>query len=255
MKERSVIGLLVRMVIPLLVLAVGVLGYLAIVKYCKKPPTPRPVEKELPPVVRTMPVKQQTEGLTISADGVVVPYREITLNAEVAGRLIKKADLCHAGNYVTRGTLLMEIDPADYDLEVRRLEKEVKQAEVSIREIEVQSTNTKSLIGLARESLDLQGLEIRRLETLEKKNAVSKSELDAGRRNELAARDVLVKFENQLRIYAIQHERFQITKELAQVQLARAQRDLNRTKITAPIDGMIISDYVESVASSKPIPS
>lgn len=247
-KPRSTIDLVVRVLTPLLVLAVGVLGYLAIMEFCKKPPEPRPAEPDLPPLVRTVPVEEQTEGLTIDSDGVVVPYREITLNAEVAGRLIQKADVCRAGNYVTRGTLLMEIDPEDYELEVRRLEKEVDQARTAIREVEVQTTNTESLAKLARDSLELQKRELQRLEKLEKKNVVTASELDAERRNELLARDALVKLENQLRVYATQKDHFQSKLELAQVLLDRAKRDLVRTKITVPIDGMIISDYVESDA-------
>ena len=252
MKQRHPLELVVRTIIPLLILAVGIVGYMAIVKYCKTPPAPREAESDLPPAVRTMPVKEQNEGLTIDADGVVVPYREITLNAEVAGRLIKKANICRAGNYVTKGTLLMEIDPEDYELDVRRLEKEVEQAKTAMREVEVQSTNTESLLKLAQDSLELQTRELKRLEKLQKKNVVTESELDEERRNELTARDAVVKLENQLRVYATQRDRFESAMELAQVQLERAKHDLSKTKITAPIDGMIIEDYVESDAYVNP---
>ncbi|MGD9127226.1 MAG: hypothetical protein PVH19_07580 [Planctomycetia bacterium] len=248
MEKSRTIDLTIRTIIPLVVLAVGVLGYQAIVSYCKKPPAPRPAEATGPPVVGTAPVRLQTEGLTIDADGVVVPYREITVNAEVAGRLIEKKELCRAGNYVAKGTLLMTIDPKDYDLEVKRLTKEVEQAGASIREVEVQLTNTESLIQLARDSLNLATREVKRLETLERQKVVTESELDAVRRDELLARDGLVKLENQFRVFTAQKDRLQSAKELAQVQLDRANYDLDRTHIKAPIDGMIINDYVESDA-------
>ena len=243
---------MIRTIIPLLVLAVGVVGYGAIIRFCKKPPAPRPVENPGPPIVQTALVKTQTEGLTIHADGRVVPYREITVNAEVPGRLVKKENICRAGNYVTKGTLLMQIDPKDYNLEVQRLTKEVEQAKTAIREVDVQEANTKKLVELARDSLALEIAEVKRLELLEKKNVVTSSELDAERRNELLARDALVKLENQLLVYATQKERLQSAMELAMVQLDRANYDLERTDIKAPIDGMIINDYVESDAYVNP---
>ena len=55
--------------------------------------------------------------MTLEADGVVVPFREIELAAEVAGRIVERDERCRAGNFVTQGTLLARIDPQDYQLE------------------------------------------------------------------------------------------------------------------------------------------
>ena len=102
----------------------------------------------------------------IDVDGLVVPFREILLTSEVAGTVKKKNLLCRAGRFVKAGTPLIELDPADYQLELRRLQQELRQAEVSLEEIDVQIENLKELAELVARSRDLQSREVRRLESL-----------------------------------------------------------------------------------------
>ncbi|MCU0959481.1 MAG: hypothetical protein MUF48_05195, partial [Pirellulaceae bacterium] len=117
-----------------LILAGGVAAFLALSKWLHEEP-PTVSEAATAPIVKTATVREHHDGLTIKADGVVVPYREIDLSAEVAGRVVERADVCRAGNYVTRGTLLARIDPQDYQLEKERLEKERQQASVALEEL------------------------------------------------------------------------------------------------------------------------
>ena len=85
-------------------------------------------EKETP-IVETIPVAEHAGSIDIEVDGVVTPFREIPISAEVAGVVATKAEVCRAGNFVKKGTLLIEIDPRDYDLEVRRAQKQLDQSE------------------------------------------------------------------------------------------------------------------------------
>ncbi len=77
----------------------------------------------MPPVrVESLRSLESTgEQLHLEVDGTVVPFREARVAAEVAGRVIYKADECEAGSYVRKDQLLMRIDPTDYQLEVQRL--------------------------------------------------------------------------------------------------------------------------------------
>ena len=72
-----------------------------------------------PPAVTTTSVKLWEDGFYLDADGEVVPYREVTLSAEVAGSVQIKTPQCFAGQYVKQGELLLQIETDDYDLEVK----------------------------------------------------------------------------------------------------------------------------------------
>ncbi len=197
------------------------------------------------PRVETATIREHGAGLTIESDGTVVPFREITLATEVAGRIRTKAKECRAGNYVEAGTLLFEIDPVDYDLEVRRLTKEVRQAEIGVHSADVELENSQSLIGLAEEDLELQRREVRRLEPLTSQGIASRSELDRAKRTEVSARNAVELLKNRVRVLVTQREAQRASLELATTRLEKAQIDLDRTKILAPISGVIVSELVE----------
>ncbi|NLE38480.1 MAG: hypothetical protein GX621_10695 [Pirellulaceae bacterium] len=246
-QESSTLANIARGLVALLILACGVAGMAAMVVYgTKEPPLVEP-EPLRPPLVEVALVEPQEERLDIEVDGVVVPRREITVAAEVGGRVIGKSDVCRAGKFVRQGTLLIEIDPRDYDIEKRRLEEELKQAEATLEELHVEETNTQELVKLAEDALVLKRREIARLEKIAEqgKDYVTESQLDAERSNELVARNALVTLQNQLRSIQSRRGRLNAARDLVRANLEKAALSLERTRITAPIDGMIVRDFVE----------
>ncbi len=242
-KKRSAFGEVVRIVLPLLITAAGVGGFILLSKTRDIPV--RAAEKDLPPLVETVAAETYTGSLDITVDGVVVPYREVDLSAEVAGRIVKKAAECEAGHFVKQGTLLFEVDPSDYELEIRRLQEELNQAEVAIEEADVEVENTKGLIELSEEDLELQRLELQRTQGLAGRSAVTESEFDRVKRSELSARNALRLLRNQLQISQTRRRRQERAKELVVAQLDRARLDLKRTAVRAPFDGVIVRESAE----------
>jgi multidrug efflux pump subunit AcrA (membrane-fusion protein) len=163
-------------------------------------------------------------GLEIEVDGVVVPFREITLSAEVEGRILYKADDCRAGRYVEKGTLLLKIDPRDYELEIRRLKTGLDGADDVDTALAVQQPAPNSLIGLAERDLQLQRKEFERLKGLEGGRMVSDSEIEQGERSVIMGENTLLSLQSQLE---------------------RTMLDLARTEIVAPIEGVVVNDSVE----------
>ena len=254
-KEKSSgLANIIRVVATVGILAVG-FGGLALMIVLGQPEakTVEPEEKHSP-LVETALVGLQRESLDIDVDGVVVPRREIGVAAEVGGQVIEKTDDCEAGKYVREGTLLVRVDPRDYQLEVRRLDKELKQAQVSLEELDVEEKNTRELIALAKDGLELQKKELARLEVLAKRGDqyVTDSAMDTERRNVLTARNALVTLESQLRTTEARRGRLEAARDLVQANLDKANLNLSRTEIKAPIDGMIVKDSVELDAYLSP---
>ncbi len=244
-ENDSSLARITRLVATLVILGIGVVGLAVMARYGRTElPTSAP-EKGQAPLVETAEVRLQQQRLDIEVDGVVVPRREIAVAAEVGGRVVQKTDACEAGKYVRKGTLLIEIDPQDYSIEVERLDKELEQAQASLQELDVEETNTQALAKLAEDSLALQRREVARLEKLVSRGIVTESQMDTERRNVLTARNALVTLQNQLRTIGTRRARLQAAKELVQANLKKARLNHRRTKITTPIDGMIVQDLVE----------
>lgn len=244
--RRSKLREVLRVAIPLIILTSGISGFLAL---GSRPPESRTkTETILAPVVQTVAVAAHERGLDIEIDGTVVPHRQLELSAEIPGRIASKAKVCKSGTFVTKGTVLFEIDARDYELEVRRLQEELKQADAALREFEVELTNTEAQIRLAEEELELQRKNLARLTGLAGKKVASEAEIDVARREELAARNSLQSLRNQTELWKPRRARAEQQRELATVQLEKAQLDLQRTKVVAPIDGTIVSDPIEADA-------
>jgi hypothetical protein len=175
----------------------------------------------------------------------VAPFRDVTLSAEVAGRIATKADQCNEGNFVRQGTLLFTIDPRDYALEVSRLTEQVRQADADLRELEIDRATTDDLVKLAEEQLVLGQNEVDRLEKLIGGGIVTQSDLDLERRSVLSIRNQLLTTRKEQQLLTVRYTRLQSSRALAQLQLDKAQLDLQRTKVVAPMDGVVVSDLVE----------
>jgi len=232
--------------LPLVILAAGGAAYWLLSRPIEAPA--RQVEEDEAPLVSTVPAQAHDGGLEIRVDGAVVPYREIELSAEIDGRVEFKADVCRAGSYVTRNTLLLKIDPRDYELERDRLGKEVEQAAGDCDELEAEIKNTEEyLIPLAQEQLDLQEADFKRQEELHGRRIASDSDLGQASLNRLQAANALETLDSQLRVLRKRRGRLTAAKEHAAVLLEKAELDLERTELYSPddADGVIVSDLVE----------
>ena len=224
------------------ILLVGVAGYFLLV-YKPKPPEPEPNDRKAP-LVKTLPLERHEGTLDILTDGSVVPFREISTSAEVAGRIVFKADECNAGNFVTKGTLLLRIDPSDYDFEIQRLTTQLTEASASIEELEVEISNTGELIKLANEDLVLQKREFARVSNLAP-GIVTESDLDRAMQTKLVAENALTVLKNQEHLQKTRRNRVNAAHKLVETRLEKAKLDLDRTKIMAATDGVIVEDLVE----------
>ena len=230
-------------------LSVGVLGFFLLSMLRQKPAQQQP--SQLAPLVETVTVTTADEGFSLQVDGEVIPYRKVTLSAEVAGRVqIKHAD-CWPGNYLEQGTLLYKIDPRDYELEIRRLQQLAIQADVALNEMDVEDQNNADLLALAEQDLKLQEKDFRRIESLIERQLASASEYDIARTAVIKSRNALQTLENLRRLLGSRRNRLQSETERIAIELEKARLELARTEIYVPFDGIVrsvdaeVDTYVE----------
>ncbi len=241
--KGSTTGLIINVLVSVTVLGGAVYGFIALGE--REQPQRRKGKVASGVPVLTVPVAAHTGSVTISANGLVVPYREIRMAAEVRGRIIEISPKLRSGRSVEKGETLLKLDPTDYHLEVERLRQQQAQVQAEIAALDTQVHNTNQLLELAKGDLELQQAELARTEALVEKRASSESGLATVRRGVLVSQNAVLRLENDLRSFDAQHILLDERQKLTQVELQRAQVDEQRTVLTSPVTGVIVQSSVE----------
>ncbi|MCA9182830.1 MAG: HlyD family efflux transporter periplasmic adaptor subunit [Planctomycetales bacterium] len=239
-------------IIPFLLVAVGV-GVMIGMK--------RPVPGKKPPIednraalltqilaadVQTVrALAEVSEILEIPVSGTVVPFREIQLAAEVAGRITEKNPNTRSGNFVEEGSELYRIDPRDYELEVERVTRRLDQERASLAEQQQDIDNALRLVDVAEQEMLLAEAEVERFERLGG-NFRSEAELDAAKRARLSSMNQRVTIQNQVSLLRARRARLESAVKLAETELEQAQLNLQRTVVRAPVSGRVVTEQVEA---------
>ena len=230
-------------VMPLVILGGGVAAFMALGS--QPPPPRREVDANPAVMVQSLPVVREPGLIEIDFDGVVVPLREVTLSAEPGGRAVQLADACRGGRFVEKGAQLLAIDPRDYELEVRRLEQELKQAVLTIEEIDEEIKQNERSVNLAERQVALAHREVERFDGLKSSRVVTEADYERALRDELSADSNLNMLQGQRRVLAKRRIRLTEAQTLTATMLERAELDLERTRIIAPVSGMVVDSMVE----------
>ncbi|MEZ6080157.1 MAG: HlyD family efflux transporter periplasmic adaptor subunit [Pirellulaceae bacterium] len=239
-------------IIPFLLVAVGV-GVMIGMK--------RPIPGKKPPIednraalltqmlaadVQTVrALAEVSEVLEIPVSGTVVPFREIQLAAEVAGRITEKNPNTRSGNFVEEGSELYRIDPRDYELEVERVTRRLDQERASLAEQQQDIDNAMRLVEVAEQEMLLAEAEVARFERLGG-NFRSEAELDSAKRARLASMNQRVTIQNQVSLLRARRTRLESAVKLAETELEQAQLNLQRTVVRAPVSGRVVTEQVEA---------
>ena len=241
-------------IMPVVILGGAIWAFLAMGS--QPPPVRKSVDRPPAAPVETASVEPETGGIDVVADGVVVPLREVTLAAEVAGRVLEKTAACKAGRFVKTGTVLFRIDPRDYELDVQRLDRELAQAGLMIEEVDEELVQNATSTELAQRQVELARREVKRLEGLKAGKIVTEAEHERAVRDELTATNAVTTLQGQRRVLAKRRNRLLEAQSLASTMLERARLDLDRTTVKAPADGVVVADTVEQdsyVAKGTPL--
>jgi RND family efflux transporter MFP subunit len=130
-RRRSLGARLLRLFLPLLILAVGggATAWLLATGPQTRPRPPAPSAT----LVEVQRVAFGPARAMIEAMGTVVAASEVELRPRVAGEVIEISSNLVPGGLFHAGQVLLRIDPTDYELAVRQLAGEVAQAEAALQ--------------------------------------------------------------------------------------------------------------------------
>ncbi|MDR0211212.1 MAG: HlyD family secretion protein [Pseudomonas putida] len=147
----------------------------------------------------------------------------VTLSAEVAGRIIELP--VHDNQFVKQGDLLLQIDPARYELAVLHAERAVEVARAALGQSQASIVANEALLKQRRS-------EEQRRRRLQSMSAISAEEWEKSGTDVAVAQADLLREQSNLGLA-------QANVQLAEATLKQARLDLERTRVTAPVSGYV----------------
>ena len=196
-------------------------------------------------LVEVFAAKAEKVQMVIEAYGTVEPREALLLVAEVRGQITATDPGFEEGNFVARGTRLIQIDPRTYKLEVQRRNVQIKQARAEIKRLEQEILNLQARIKIAQSDVSLSKSEYFRLKKLIDRKVIAQSTLDKAEQQYLASLERLQALENQLALTGPQKEQLLAQRDMAKVMFEEAKLDLERSALIAPYDGWVLEKTIE----------
>jgi len=197
-----VIGVTLRIILPLAVLAGGVAAAVVFVRTAPKAET-RPLVREAQ-LVDVTTVRKSNHRVKVKAMGTVVPSQRITLQPRVSGELVDISEAFVPGGRFKAGQTVVKVDPEDYQLVVKQRSADLVKAQ---RDLKIEQGRQV----IARREFELLG---------------------GSQPSEGIDRDLMLR--------KPQLEMATAAVNAAQAALDKAELDLKRTTIKAPFNAVII---------------
>lgn len=172
------------------------------------------------------------------------------------------------GQKVKKGTVLMQLDPLDTDLQIAKLKTQISGMEVQIKQAEKNLGNQdiikqQEAVSLAEETLSYTKKNFERMKSLYENNGCSQSTFDDAQLKLTSAenalnqnKELLKKYQSSLDSATLNIPILQQQKEALEVQLAIYNEQKNRLILKAPSDGTILRmmpKIGENVSAGTPV--
>lgn len=174
------------------------------------PETKRTPGERVAPAVVIEPIERTDYKRLVDAYGTTMPAREVAIAPQVSGRIVDVSPRLVEGGIVTEGEVLFRIETADYELAVQRARADLDQARADL------------------------ALEQGRQVVAEREWALFGNNEVAGQGSDRA-----------LALRKPQLEQAQARIAAAESELRRAELDLDRTQVKAPLTALVTSESLD----------
>lgn len=198
-------GKFFKLMLPMILIITSILIVIALVAYKGAQSAERKPETEKAVLVDVIEAEVVSLNFSVNSQGTVRPRTETSLVSEVSGKVVSVAPEFIAGGFFRKGEMLLQIDPSDYETNLKR-----SQAALASRKAKLADETARSE------------------QALKDWNNMGKQ----GQPSDLG-----------LRKPQMADARANVSAAEADVQKAR--RDLERTQITVPYDGLVRQKAVD----------
>ena len=224
-----------RKLLPLLMIALGIAGFLLL-----KATRPEPAEvsaTERSWLVQVQKVKPTRATPVLPLYGEVVAPDLQTITATLAGRIDRLP--VREGQQVSEGDLLVALDSADIEPVLAQARAQVADLEAQVRSEQVRYRNDQQSLESEKAILDNARRQFERIQSLVERNLASRENLEAAT-DALARAELTVRTrERAIAEHPARLQSLEARLSQARASLSTAELDGERAVSTAPFDGMV----------------
>jgi HlyD family secretion protein len=204
---------------------------------------------------RTATIERGSLQASVSASGTVNPVQQVSVGSQVSGQI--KEIHVDFNSEVKAGQLIAEIDPQTFEYRVRSAQADLDAAEAAVAIAQANALSSRANVSRAQTELAEARRAHERNLSLVAQAFIAQSEADRTRAALESAQESLKAVQALLGVSEAQIQSAHANVQQRRAALAQAQVDLSRTRITSPVDGIVIKRTVErgqTVAASLQAP-
>ncbi|RDB43830.1 biotin/lipoyl-binding protein [Halomonas sp. DQ26W] len=226
---------MIKRLLPILILAIGVTGFLTL-----RLMRPEPVEvvvQERSWRVDSMVVAYSEHVPVLPLFGEVVSPDRVSLVAPMAARVAERP--VQEGQRVAAGTLLVALDEADTLPPLRQAEAEVADIEAQIANERIRNENDREALARERDIVANAQRQLERTRSLVDRNLASPSDLDNASDSLARARLTVATREGAIAEHPARLQSLEARLARTETVEQAARRDADRSRVVAPFDGVV----------------
>lgn len=204
---------------------------------------------------RTAKIERGPLSATVSASGSVNPVTQVSVGTQVSGQI--KELLVDFNSEVKAGQLIAQIDPETFDYRVRQAQADVDAARASVLTAQANVLASRAALSRAQVEATEAQRDFERKQTLVDRQFIAQIEADRARALVNTTAELVKSAQAQVGVTEAQVQNARAIVAQREAQLAQARVDLSRTRITSPVNGIVIKRTVErgqTVAASLQAP-
>ncbi|SOE18083.1 RND family efflux transporter MFP subunit [Hoeflea halophila] len=211
----------------------------------KKERTPRAFTP-LVYTVETATAERADNRPDIRLYGQVETGRDVDLRVAVSGDVVEIHPDLDAGRRVTRGSLLLRVDPFAYEGALVEARANLASTRAAIAEIDARLASEREQLEAADVQLELGRADLERALSLSQTGALTDKEVDARRLVVSQREQASSQRRSNILIAEAQRSQQEANAERLEWKVREAERKLQETALVAPFDGIISDETVET---------
>ena len=204
---------------------------------------------------RTAKIERGNLQATVAASGAVNPVALVTVGTQVSGQI--RDLLVDFNSEVKAGQLLAQIDTETFEYRVRSAQADVDAARAAVATAQANQLAAQTQVSRAQVDLTEAQRDLDRKQSLVEKQFIAQSEADKARALVNTSQEALKAVQAQVGVAQAGVKSAQANVAQRDAALAQARIDLARTRITSPVNGIVIKRAIErgqTVAASLQAP-
>jgi HlyD family secretion protein len=196
------------------------------------------------PAFRLAKVERGAIQAVVSASGTLQAVTTVQVGSQISGQI--KELLVDFNTPVKKGQLLARIDPESFELKVRQAAADLEAARTAQLQRQSDAAAQRSQVIRAQITWQDAKTDLERKQSLVQKGFISPAELDKARFVEQGAAEAVRTTQEQVKGAEAQVANAAATVKQREAALDSSKNDLEKTSITAPVNGVVISRQVDA---------